>query len=186
MNKAFTKESDGADDTDDGAAEAPALPAGTRNYITPQGYRRLRDELKQLLDVERPKVVDTVSWAAANGDRSENGDYIYGKKKLREIDRRIRFLSKRLDVAMVVDNAGRTDASVHFGATATIENEAGETRDVTIVGVDELDSGGARISWRSPLAKALLTARAGDTVIVQAPRGPERVEIVAVRYDDLS
>ena len=161
-------------------------PDTVRNYITPGGFRRMREELARLLKEDRPAMVTTVAWAASNGDRSENGDYIYGKKKLREIDRRIRFLSKRLDSAMVVDNAGRTDARVHFGATATIENEAGDTREVTIVGVDELDSGDARISWRSPLAKALLTAAAGDTVVVQAPRGPERVEIVAVRYDDLS
>ena len=157
-----------------------------KNYITPGGFRRLQEELAHLWKVERPPVVTTVAWAAGNGDRSENGDYIYGKKKLREIDRRIRFLSKRLDSAMVVDNAGRTHQRVHFGATVTIEHESGETREVTIVGVDELDSGDARISWRSPLAKALLTAAAGDTVTVQAPRGPERVEIAAVRYDDLS
>lgn len=157
-----------------------------RNYITPGGFRRLREELARLLKEDRPAMVTTVAWAASNGDRSENADYHYGKKKLREIDRRIRFLSKRLDSSMVVDNAGRADARVHFGATATIENEAGEAREVTIVGVDELDSGDARISWQSPLAKALLTAAAGDTVTVHAPRGPERVTIVAVRYEDLS
>lgn len=161
-------------------------PDTVRNYITPGGFRRMREELARLLKEDRPAMVTTVAWAASNGDRSENADYHYGKKKLREIDRRIRFLSKRLESSMVVDNAGRTDARVHFGATATIAHEAGGTRDVTIVGVDELDSGNARISWRSPLAKALLTAAAGDTVVVQAPRGPERVEIVAVRYDDLS
>lgn len=157
-----------------------------RNYITPGGFRRMREELARLLKEDRPAMVTTVAWAASNGDRSENGDYIYGKKKLREIDRRIRLLSKRLDSAMVVDNAGRTHQRVHFGATVTIEAGNGETREVTIVGVDELDSGDARISWRSPLAKALLTAAVGDTVTVQAPRGPERLEIVAVRYDDLS
>ncbi len=157
-----------------------------RNYITPGGFRRMREELARLLKDERPAMVTTVAWAASNGDRSENGDYIYGKKKLREIDRRIRFLSKRLDSAMVVDNAGRADPRVLFGATVTIEDEAGDTRDVTIVGVDELDSGDARISWRSPLAKALLTAAAGDTVTVQAPRGNERVVIVSIRYDELS
>jgi len=156
-----------------------------RNYITPGGFRRMREELARLWKDERPALVTTVAWAAGNGDRSENGDYIYGKKKLREIDRRIRFLSKRLDSAMVVDNAGRTDARVHFGATVTIAHEHGARRDVTIVGVDELDSGDARISWRSPLARALLTAAVGDTVTVHAPRGAERVEIVAVRYDEL-
>ena len=166
--------------------QSDRMPDAVRNYITPGGFRRMREELARLWKDERPALVMTVAWAEGNGDRSENGDYIYGKKKLREIDRRIRFLSKRLDAAMVVDNAGRTDARVHFGATATIANDAGAAREVTIVGVDELDSGGARISWRSPLAKALLTAAVGDTVTVQAPRGPERVEILAVRYDDLS
>src|SRR5688572_15076432 len=157
-----------------------------KNYITPGGFRRMRDELTHLWKEERPQLVTTVAWAASNGDRSENGDYIYGKKKLREIDRRIRFLSKRLDSAMVIDNAGRADQHVHFGATVTIENQNGDEREVTIVGVDELDSGDARISWRSPLARALLTAAVGDTVLVHAPRGIERVQIVAVRYDDLS
>ena len=156
-----------------------------KNYITPGGFRRLQEELARLWKVERPPVVATVTWAAGNGDRSENGDYIYGKKKLREIDRRIRYLSKTLDKASVVDNAGRTHGRVHFGATVTFQNEAGDEREVTIVGVDELDSGDARVSWRSPLAKALLTARVGDTVTLRAPRGPERLEIVAVRYDDL-
>jgi len=146
----------------------------------------MQEELARLWKQERPLMVTTVAWAASNGDRSENADYIYGKKKLREIDRRIRFLSKRLDSATVVDNAGRTHQRVHFGATVTIEYETGKEREVTIVGVDELDSGDARISWRSPLAKALLTAAVGDTVTVHAPRGTERVEIIAVRYDDLS
>jgi transcription elongation factor GreB len=141
-----------------------------KNYITPGGYRRLQEELARLWKEERPPVVTT---------------YIYGKKKLREIDRRIRYLSKTLDKASVVDNTGRTHGRVHFGATVTFENEAGEERVVTIVGVDELDSGDARVSWRSPLAKALLTAKVGDTVTLRAPRGPERLEIVAVRYDDL-
>jgi transcription elongation factor GreB len=156
-----------------------------KNYITPGGYRRLQDELARLWKVERPPVVTTVAWAAGNGDRSENGDYIYGKKKLREIDRRIRYLSKTLDQATVVDNAGRTHERVHFGATVTIRDETGHEREVTIVGVDELDSGDARVSWRSPLARALLTKSVGDTVTLRAPRGPERLEIVAVRYDDL-
>jgi transcription elongation factor GreB len=156
-----------------------------KNYITPGGYRRLQEELARLWKVERPPVVTTVAWAAGNGDRSENGDYIYGKKKLREIDRRIRFLSKSLDRAVVVDNGGRTLDRVFFGATVTIQPEHGEEREVTIVGVDELDSGDARVSWRSPLARALLKARVGDTVTVRAPRGPESIEIVAIRYDDL-
>jgi transcription elongation factor GreB len=161
------------------------LAEEAKNYITPGGYRRLQDELTRLWKVERPPMVATVAWAAGNGDRSENGDYIYGKKKLREIDRRIRYLSKTLDSALVVDNAGKTHDRVRFGATVTIANEAGDERDVTIVGVDELDAGDARVSWRSPLARALLTAKVGDTVTLQAPRGPQRLEIVAVRYDDL-
>jgi transcription elongation factor GreB len=158
---------------------------GVKNYITPGGYRRLREELARLWKVERPAIVATVAWAAGNGDRSENGDYIYGKRKLREIDRRIRYLSKSLDRAVVVDNAGKAHERVRFGATVTILYETGDQREVTIVGMDELDSGDARVSWRSPLARALLAARIGDTVTLRAPRGLERLEIVAVRYDDL-
>jgi len=156
-----------------------------KNYISPGGYRRVQDELARLWKVERPPVVSTVAWAAGNGDRSENGDYIFGKKKLREIDRRIYYLSKTLDRAVVVDNSGKGLDQVRFGATVTILDARGHEREVTIVGVDELDANDARVSWRSPLAKALLTAMAGDTVTVRAPRGPERIEIVAVRYDDL-
>ena len=159
--------------------------AEDKNYITPAGFQRLKDELARLWKVERPPIVATVTWAAGNGDRSENGDYIYGKRKLREIDRRIRFLSKRLDQAVVVDNSGKTHERVFFGATVTILYEAGDEREVTIVGVDELDADDARVSWRCPLARALLTAKVGDTVTVRAPRGLERVEIIAVRYDDL-
>ena len=157
-----------------------------KNYITPGGFRRLQQELARLWKEERPPLVATVAWAAGNGDRSENGDYIYGKRKLREIDRRIRYLSKSLDSAVVVDNSGKTQQQVRFGATVTVVYESGNEREVTIVGVDELDSGDARISWRSPLARALLTARVGDTVTLRAPRGNERLEIIAVRYDDLS
>ena len=161
------------------------MPEEKKNYITPAGFRRLQDELGRLWKVDRPATVATVAWAAGNGDRSENGDYIYGKRKLREIDRRIRYLSKSLDRAVVVDNAGKTHERVHFGATVMILNETGAEREVTIVGVDELDSGDARVSWRSPLARALLMARVGDTVTLRAPRGPARLEIIAVRYDDL-
>lgn len=158
-----------------------------KNYITPAGFRRLQEELARLWKVERPPVVSTVSWAAGNGDRSENGDYIYGKKRLREIDRRIRYLSKSLDRAVVVDNAGKALDSVRFGATVTYAlEETGEEREVTIVGVDELDAGDARVSWRSPLARALLAAKVGHTVTLRAPRGPERLEIIAVRYDEVS
>jgi transcription elongation factor GreB len=159
--------------------------AEDKNYITPAGFQRLKDELARLWKVERPPIVTTVTWAAGNGDRSENGDYIYGKRKLREIDRRIRFLSKRLDQAVVVDNSGKTHERVFFGATVTILYETGDEREITIVGVDELDADDARVSWRCPLARALLTAKVGDTVTVRAPRGLERVEIIAVRYDDL-
>ena len=156
-----------------------------KNYITPGGFRRLQEELARLWKVERPPVVATVTWAAGNGDRSENGDYIYGKRRLREIDRRIRYLSKSLDEAVVVDNSGKTGERIHFGATITILYETGDEREVTIVGVDELDANATRVSWRSPLARALLTASVGDTVTLRAPRGPERLEILAVRYDDL-
>ena len=162
------------------------MSSEVKNYITPGGYRRLQQELARLWKVERPPVVTTVTWAAGNGDRSENGDYIYGKRRLREIDRRIRYLSKSLDRAVVVDNAGKTHRRVHFGATVTfLYEETGTEREVTIVGVDELDAGDTRISWRSPLARALLTAKVGDTVTLHAPRGPERLEILAVRYDSL-
>ena len=161
------------------------MPDEIKNYITPGGFRRMQEELAHLWKVERPPVVTTVTWAAGNGDRSENGDYIYGKKRLREIDRRIRYLSKSLDKAVVVDNTGKTHGRVFFGATVTFANEDGEEREVTIVGVDELDSGDARVSWRSPLARALLKAKVGDTVTLRAPKGDERLEIVAVRYDDL-
>jgi len=156
-----------------------------KNYITPGGYRRLQDELARLWKVERPQMVTTVAWAAGNGDRSENADYIYGKRRLREIDRRIRYLSKSLDSAVVVDNSGKTHQRVHFGATVTIRYESGDQREITIVGVDELDPGDARISWRSPLARAVLTAVVGDTVTLRAPGGSSRLEIIAVRYDDL-
>jgi transcription elongation factor GreB len=156
-----------------------------KNYITPAGYRRLQQELARLWKVERPPIVTTVAWAAGNGDRSENGDYIFGKKKLREIDRRIRYLSKSLDRAVVVDNSGKTFDRVRFGATVTILGETGDEREVTIVGVDELDASDRRVSWRSPLGRALLTAQVGDQVTVRAPRGPLRLEIVAIRYDNM-
>jgi transcription elongation factor GreB len=170
----------------DGGRVSGALKDGSKNYMTPAGHRRLHEELARLWKVERPALVTTVAWAASNGDRSENGDYIYGKRKLREIDRRIRYLSKSLDSALVVDNAGRTPDQVFFGATITILNASGDERVVTIVGTDELDSGGERVSWRSPLAIALLKARVGDIVTVRTPLGPERLEIVAIRYDRLT
>ena len=182
MNKAFTKESD-ADDEDDGAPGLPPLPPRTRNYMTPGGYRRLREELMTLLDVERPKVVETVSWAAKNGDRSENGDYLYGKKRLREIDRRIRFLTKRLDIAEVADpSAHHGRDQVFFGATVTYANARGEERTITIKGIDEADNLQGEVSWIAPIARALLKAREGDEVQVVTPAGVERIEVVEVRY----
>ncbi len=182
MNKAFTRESDAADD-DDADPAAPAIPAGVKNYVTPAGYARLRAELLNLLDVERPKVVEIVSWAAKNGDRSENGDYLYGKKRLREIDRRIRFLTKRLDIAEVVDPSVHCGADqVFFGATVRYVNARDEERTITIKGVDESDSAAGEISWIAPMARALLGARVGDEVRVQTPAGVDLVEVLAVSY----
>jgi transcription elongation factor GreB len=158
------------------------MSAGFKNYITPAGYRRLQEELARLWRVERPPLVTAVAAAAANGDRSENGDYIYGKRKLGDIDRRMRRLSKSLDSAVVVDNAGKTHERVCFGATVTILHQNGAERSVTIVGVDELDAGSERVSWRSPLATALLRARVGDVVTLRTPRGPERLEVVTIQY----
>ena len=182
MNKAFVKESDHDDEDGDGPA-LPPLPSGTRNYMTPAGYRALREELMQLLDVERPRVVEIVSWAASNGDRSENGDYLYGKKRLREIDRRIRFLTRRLDIAEVADPSvhhGRDQ--VFFGATVTFANARGEERTITIKGIDEADPLRGEVSWISPVARALLKAREGDEVQVATPGGVERLEVLEVRY----
>jgi transcription elongation factor GreB len=182
VNKAFTKEPEG-DDDDDGVPGLPPLPAGTKNYLTPQGYKRLREELMTLLDVERPKMVETVSWAAKNGDRSENGDYLYGKKRLREIDRRIRFLTKRLDIAEVADPAVHHGSDqVFFGATVTYANSRGEERTITIKGIDEADNLRGEVSWVAPIARALLKAHEGDTVQLMTPGGLEQLEIVAVHY----
>ncbi len=181
MSKAFTKESDGDDDDDDLAA--PALPQGTKNYVTPEGYQRLREELLTLLDEERPKIVEIVSWAAKNGDRSENGDYLYGKKRLREIDRRIRFLTKRLDIAEVADpSAHHGSDQVFFGATVTYDNGRGEERTITIKGVDEVDNLKGEVSWVAPIARALLKAHVGDEVSLMTPGGVERIEVVEVSY----
>jgi len=166
------------------AADAPSANP-VKNYITPAGHRRLSEELSRLWKDERPAMVATVAWAAANGDRSENGDYLYGKRRLREIDRRVRFLSKRLDSAVVVDNTGKKHDRVFFGATVTYQPESGDERVVTIVGVDELDAGSERISWRSPLAAALIKARVGDVVTLRTPGGMQRLEVVAIRYDTL-
>jgi len=183
MNKAFVKETDGEDDNDELPENATPLPTGTRNYITTQGYARLREELAQLVNVERPDVVQTVSWAASNGDRSENGDYLYGKKRLREIDRRIRFLSKRLEIAEVVDPARQPNRDqVFFGATVTYLNKTGEQHTVTIVGVDEAEPLAGKISWISPVARALTKGYEGDTVTLRTPGGVEELDILSVRY----
>jgi transcription elongation factor GreB len=186
MNKAFTKESDGdTDDDDDVDAGAPALPAGSKNYITPQGYKRLREELMQLLDGERPKMVEVVSWAAKNGDRSENGDYLYGKKRLREIDRRIRFLTKRLDIAEVADPSHHHgNHQVFFGATVTYADQQGSERTITIKGIDEADNLHGEVSWVAPIARALLKAREGDEVSLITPGGPQTLEVVKVEYPE--
>ncbi|MEN6543451.1 transcription elongation factor GreB [Parvibaculum sp.] len=183
MSKAFTKESE--NEAEDDLEATDALPPGTKNYITRKGFERLQAELRHLKRVERPKVVETVAWAAGNGDRSENGDYIYGKKRLREIDRRMRFLGKRLEIAEVVDPARQTKRDqVFFGAIVTYENKAGEERTVRIVGVDEARSELGEISWVSPVARALLKAEVGDQVEVRTPNGPEMLEIVDIQYDE--
>ncbi len=184
MSKAFTREDVASNDEDDeGLAEALPIPVGAKNYMTPQGHARLRDELMQLLDVERPKVVEVVHWAASNGDRSENGDYLYGKKRLREIDRRIRFLTKRLSVAEVVDpSLHQGSDQVFFGATVTYVTSDGDERTITIKGVDESDALAGEVSWVAPVARALLRARVGDEVPLRTPGGDEVLEVVAVRY----
>ncbi|VWX57256.1 Transcription elongation factor GreB [Burkholderiales bacterium 8X] len=181
MSKAFTKETE-SDDDEAGEVAAPLAP-GLKNYITPQGYERLRTELLGLMDVERPKVVEAVHWAAKNGDRSENGDYLYGKKRLREIDRRIRFLGKRLEIAEIVDPSvhhGRDQ--VFFGATVQLVDEEGAERELTILGIDEADSTQSQVSWISPIAKALLKARKGDVVKLAAPSGIHELEVLEVNY----
>ncbi len=184
MNKAFTREPDAdADDDDEAAPGQPSLPPGTRNYLTPAGYKRLRDELLALIDDERPKIVEIVSWAAKNGDRSENGDYLYGKKRLREIDRRIRFLSKRLDIAEVADPALHFGSDqVFFGATVTYATSRGVERTITIKGVDEADNLAGEVSWIAPIARALLKARVGDEIRLQTPGGSETLEVLRVVY----
>ncbi len=184
MNKAFVRESDG----DDEEALSPSLklPPGSKNYITPAGHARLKEELEQLVKRERPSVVEIVAWAASNGDRSENGDYIYGKRRLREIDRRIRFLTKRLDIAEVVDPLRQGDNDqVFFGAQVTIADSGGEENTYTIVGVDEADVMRGRISWISPLARALIKSREGDSIRFQSPVGIREIDILAVVYKEI-
>ena len=180
MSKAFTKESDGADDE---AEEADALPAHTKNYVTPAGLAALQEEFRKLFYEERPKVVETVSWAAGNGDRSENGDYIYGKRRLREIDHRVRYLSKRIDSAEVVDPERQKNKDrVFFGATVQYARKDNTEHKVTIVGIDEADLAGGKISWLSPVARALMKAEIGDVVEVRTPAGPEPIEVLSIAY----
>ena len=181
MSKAFTRENDG--DEEDELELALKLPQGTRNYITPGGYASIKEELDHLLRTERPQLVEVVHWAASNGDRSENGDYIYGKRRLREIDRRIRFLTKRLDLAEVVDPARQENADqVFFGATVTLRDEQGQDQTYQIVGVDETHFARGRISWVSPLARALLKAHEGDLVRFQSPAGWREIEVIMIEY----
>ncbi len=185
MSKAFTKESDAGDDLDDLEGASP-IPAGSKNYMTPHGWRRMRDELSHLVKVERPEVTNIVSWAARNGDRSENADYQYGKKRLREIDRRIRYLTKRLENAEVVDPAIREETDqVFFAATVTYANSAGDELTVRIVGLDETDHARGYISWISPVARALIKAREGDSVSLVTPGGREEIDILEVRYEEI-
>ena len=180
MSKAFTREETAGDDDD---AALPQVPAGTRNYITPAGYARLRSELLDLIDVERPKVVDVVHWAASNGDRSENGDYLYGKRRLREIDRRIRFLTKRLEVAELTDpSVLHGNEQVFFGAEVTYIDEDGTRTTVVILGIDEADSARGEVTWVSPIARTLLKARVGDVLRFVTPGGTKEIEVVGVRY----
>lgn len=188
MSKAFTKEPDAAGDDDD-SPSLPPLPAGGKNYITPAGYARLRAEFMQLIDEERPKIVEVVHWAASNGDRSENGDYLYGKKRLREIDRRIRFLVKRLDAAEVVDPEARArDGAdqVYFGATVEYATKGGDRRTIAIVGIDETDTARGYVSWISPVARALTRSREGDVVSLRTPAGADELEVLEVRYVPLA
>lgn len=185
MNKAFVKEDNGDDDDDDDldAGAAPEIPPGSKNYITPAGYQRLKDELLDLIDNQRPEVVKIVSWAASNGDRSENGDYIYGKRRLREIDRRIRFLTRRLDNAEVVDASKQENVDhVFFGARVTYADGEGEEHTIRIVGIDEVNLDVGDVSWISPIARALTKSRIGDTVPLRTPRGVEQIDILDVQY----
>jgi transcription elongation factor GreB len=180
MNKAFTRETEEGDEEE---VSLPELASGAKNYMTPQGYGRLRAELLQLMDEERPKVVEAVHWAALNGDRSENGDYIYGKKRLREIDRRIRFLTWRLELAVLsVPSVHHGGDQVFFGATVTYADESGQEHTITILGIDEADSARGQVSWISPIARALLKAREGDVVKLATPLGSQEIEVRSVHY----
>lgn len=180
MNKAFVKENDD-DSGDEAEYVAPKTPGG-KNYITPAGFKKLQDELRHLRSKERPEVTQTVAWAAGNGDRSENGDYLYGKKRLREIDRRMRFLAKRLESAEVVDPLTIKGTEVRFGATVDVEYQDGQKKTYAIVGLDEADASAGRISWVSPLANALMRRQIGDLVVFRTPKGEQELEIIGVRF----
>ena len=182
MSKAFTREGDAPEEE---IEVEPWVPRGPKNYITPLGHMRLRSELKALVEVERPELVKTVAWAASNGDRSENADYLYGKKRLREIERRIRFLIKRLEIAEVVDPRDQDQDRVFFGATVTYRDGGGGEHTVSIVGTDEVDPARGRVSWVSPIARALLKTREGDTVTLSTPAGDEQLEVLRIRYEEL-
>jgi transcription elongation factor GreB len=183
MSKAFTREGDAPEEE---IEVEPRVPQGPKNYITPAGHARLRSDLRALVEIERPELVKTVAWAASNGDRSENADYLYGKKRLREIERRIRFLMKRLEIAEVVDPRGHPEQDrVFFGATVTYRDSGGREHAVSVVGTDEVDPARGRVSWVSPIARALLKAREGDTVTLSTPAGDEPLEVLAIRYEEL-
>ena len=182
MSKAFTKEDQSTSEDEERPEGEPVIPAGSKNYMTPEGAERLRQELQFLIREERPQVVNTVAWAAGNGDRSENGDYIYGKRRLREIDRRIRFLNKRLDAAEVVDPKQQTGDRVLFGARVTVEGEEGEERTYQIVGIDEADVAKGKVSWIAPIARALLGHRVGEVVSFRTPQGERELEILKIEF----
>src|SRR5262249_31996161 len=182
MSKAFTREDDAPEEELEGE---PTVPAGTKKYITPARHARLKSELKALVETERPELIKTVSWAGANGDRSENADYLYGKRRLREIERRIRFLMKRLEAAEVVDPRDQDQDRVFFGATVTYQDGSGGEHTVSIVGTDEVDPARGRVSWVSPVARALIKSREGDTVTLRPPAGEEQLEVLEIRYEEV-
>jgi len=182
MSKAFTKEDQGVGADFEPTVEPRAVP-GKKNYITPSGFQRMRREIKDLLDVERPKIVETVAWAASLGDRSENADYIYGKKRLREIDRRLHFLQKRLEIAEVVDPTSQGGSEVRFGATVKVETEEGDVKTYHIVGVDEIDAKVGKISWMSPIGMALLSKKVGDTATFKSPKGKRDLTVLSIVFE---
>lgn len=185
MSKAFTKEDDSRELDEDLEKEGPQLPVGVRNYMTPQGAEKMRAELKDLLNRVRPELTQVVQWAAANGDRSENADYIYGKRRLREIDRRIRFLSKRLENAEIIDPTTVQADSVRFGATVRVRLEDGSEKTYSIVGIDEIDAKTGKISWLSPLGSTLLKAKEGDSLTFRSPKGEQEIEIISIQYIEI-